>query len=138
MTSKGIFLMIVCFVLFAVFNGCEKEDEKSIDTILIGKWEIQSITFNGKTYDLTDPDNPLGVNNGGYEITNSKMRTFLNGSLVNEGKVYTKGSRIHNTNAKEGINWQVSGNTLTLRYTDTDSGVAFIEICQKVSVFSWE
>ena len=138
MMSKGYFLLIVCFVLLAVFCGCDKEDDKSIDTVLIGKWEIHIITFNGKTYDLTDPDNPLGVNNGGYEFTNSKMRTFFDGSLVNEGKVYTKGSKIHNTNAKKGINWQVSGNTLTLNYTDTDSGVAFIEVCQKVSEFSWE
>ena len=136
--NRGTSLMIAYFVLLVVFSGCDKEDNKSIDTMLIGKWEIQSITFHGKIYDLTDPDNPLGVNNGGYEFTSSKMRTFFDGSLVNEGKVYTKGSRIHNTNAKDGINWQVFGNTLTLNYIDADSGVAFIEVCQKVSEFSWE
>ena len=132
--SRRNFFVVVCFALLAAFSGCDKDkdkdDGKSVDPKLVGKWEMQSITSNGEESNE--------IYNAGVEFTKSTIKVFIGGELVErEAEAYTIGNKLYHELSTAVFTWQVSGSTLTVTYKN-EGNDDIIEISKKVTKFSWE
>ena len=125
-SSRANFFIFVCFALLAVFSGCDKDKDKeksnSVDQKLVGKWDAQSVTWdgdevfsNGKMY---DPATDNVVTSMGFEFTSNTCKVFSNGSITeNVSGVYTKENILYipaTTSGDLNFTWQLSGNILKL------------------------
>ena len=127
----GILTIILVFGL--AFIGCDDtiEDEKTIDSRLVGKWEWEKLVVGGDEYNF-----PIeGMNSGGYKFTSNTFTSYLNGSeAASFSGMYTENNRIYAQNGQAGYTYSISGNKLTAMAIDGSSGV----IANKVTNFSWE
>ena len=111
--------------------------QDKVDSILIGKWETQSITLLDIKYDLPYPDIPVGLSSAGYEFGSTTLLYFANGDIMEIlSGVHTDGNRLYffieDNKLNSGMTWQILGDTLTLTRPDS------IIVCRKVTLFSWE
>ena len=130
----GMLTTILAFGL--VFIGCgDSEDEKTIDSKLIGKWEFEKIIMDGEEISL--PYVAFGtpiITSGGYEFSSNSFTSYQDGRIVATAGMYTQNNTLYAQNGQAGYTYSISGNKLTAKYVDGSSGV----IANKVTKFSWE
>ena len=140
---------IICGEKIQIFlNGLKVERdyilEEALNTqtdkvasVLIGKWEVQSITLFDIKYDLPYPDMPVELSSAGYEFGSTTLLYFANGDIIEiHSGVFADGNGLYlsleGNIIDSGLTWHVLGDTLTLTRSDS------IIVCRKVSTFSWE
>ena len=135
-------MMTICLMsLIILFTGCE-EPQKEIDKKFQGKWETQSVSLQGTTYTpgsfIVDGTQ---YNSGGFLIDATSIKVYVNGISTQTfsniySDTYADGTGYfceQKTDAKLGIDMEVSGNTAKLSpsYNTTYN-------LKKVSKFSWQ
>ena len=138
---KTFFFRKACLALLVaciIFSGCNKDEDNSVEEKLVGKWELQSITMDGVKYDFPDTEKTIGYGTGGYEFGTSTFKFYLDEVIFQEySEVFTKGNKMYVEKDKvANFTWEVSGDVLTL--SESLLGISFIQVCKKVSKFSWE
>ena len=129
-------ILIIIFVFGLVFIGCDDSinDEKTVDSSLIGKWEWEKIFTDEEEISL--PFIVYGttvIASGGYEFSSSSFTSYQDGIIAATSTgVYTQNNTIY-ANGQAGYTYSISGNKLTAT-ANGSSGV----IANKVTKFSWE
>ena len=133
-------MLVMVLVFGMTVIGCDDDStdnkvvKKVIDPKFRGKWEVQSFEYNGTIYTLPYTGNSATVTSMGYEIDESSVTTYANGSIQKVvAGVYSEGNKFYNSNGQYGnLTIQITGNNaaFVLR-NETDN-------CIKVSKFSWE
>ena len=134
---RANFIVAVCFALLAVFSGCDKNknDSKSIDKALIGKWALQTVVIDGTYYSPPFP-NWLEYLMVGLEFTTSTCKIHSrDGSLEELKGVYSKSDQLYySSGEKFEYTWGISeDDELIIWFIDGNRSYY-----QKVTKFSWE
>jgi hypothetical protein len=126
-------MLVIVLVLGMTVIGCDLTI-KEIDPKFRGKWECQSIEYSGTTYTLPCEFNGVQIDSGGYEISATSIKQYVNGAVVANAKgLYTKGNSFYYAYGSYGISIELNGDNATLTTIMMEE-----DYCVKVSNFSWE
>jgi hypothetical protein len=118
-------------------NGSTDGGGGKIDGKYIGKWEIQSLQYNGTDYTFPCDLGEGVINSAGYEFTSTSIKKYINGTIDDIATgVYSEVNILYVPSFGEFARvYLIVGNNMTLMTlsmpNETDN-------CIKVSKFSWE